>query len=83
MGIVVTRYRKLGDPMLIIRKIENYSTIIINTDTETEFRIPTHWLQEDVQAGDVIKVIKDEVSSQRIKKEAEELEKRYNIKFNK
>lgn len=69
--------------MLIVSKIDGSMVYVHNTDTETTFKIPAHWLQvnEEIQAGDVIKIIKDEVSSQKLQNEADELEDKFGVEF--
>lgn len=56
--------------MLVVKKIERYMVTIDNTFTGTPLELPTHWLDmnEEIQEGDVIKIIKDEVNTLRRKK---------------
>ena len=65
--------------MLVIEKIDGNMINVRNTKTKTPFRIPSHWLATDIkfQEGDVIKVIKDEVSTKRLKKEVKESNKEF------
>jgi len=56
--------------MLVIQKIEGNMCEVLNTETGTPFDIPTHWLQiPGLKKGDVIKIVKDEVSPRRVEKE--------------
>lgn len=57
--------------MLIIKKVKHSSVAVYNADTGTTFEIPTHWLQIDkeLKPGDVIKVVKDEMTTRRMEKE--------------
>lgn len=56
--------------MLVIQKINNNMTEVLNTETGTPFDIPTHWLQiPGLQVGDVIKIMKDEFTSRRVENE--------------
>lgn len=57
--------------MLVIKKIEKTMIKIMNTNTKTPFRVPSHWLEikgKEINEGDVIKFIKDEVNTHRLKK---------------
>ncbi|MFW6265035.1 MAG: hypothetical protein ACOC3B_02910 [Bacillota bacterium] len=66
--------------MLVIQKIEGNMCEVLNTRTGTPFDIPTHWLQvPGIQEGDVIKIVKDEVTPRRVERQQYEEAKRKGI----
>ena len=59
--------------MLLVEKIEGGMCQVLNTETDTPFEIPVHWLQvPGLKPGDVIRIIKDEFTPRKVEKEAYE-----------
>ncbi len=51
--------------MLVVTNLELYMATLKHNGTGQPLKIPRHYLPDDIDVGDVVRIVKDEVASKR------------------